>query len=149
MSIRRKRKLKPKPQKIEQIEQKFLKVSEKQEVRKLVEEIVNFLDDKKMQNIIVMNLEIVNPYFGIFIIASANSYLQLGMVAKEFQKKFFDYMPEKNSKTQDAQSGWLIFDFVDVIVHLFMPEQRSYYNLEKLWGDSEIIYTSDTKQFQW
>jgi len=119
------------------------------ETRKLAEDIVNFLEDKKMQDIRLINLEKVNPYFCFFIIASANSYLQLKTITRELHKNFGVYLDQKRAKSDDVESGWVIYDFIDIVVHLFIPEQRAYYNLEKLWGDANVIYTSETKQFQW
>jgi ribosome-associated protein len=39
----------------------------------------------------------------------------------------------------EPASGWLLVDFGDVIVHLFTPQQRAYYNLEELWGDAHVV----------
>lgn len=123
--------------------------SENQKTKKLAEEIVLFLENKKMQDIRLINLEKVNPYFCFFIIASANSYLQLKTIARELHKNFSQFLDQKRAKSDDVDSGWIIYDFIDIVVHLFMPEQRAYYNLEKLWGDAGVIYTSETKKFQW
>lgn len=125
------------------------KVSDDIQTRKFVEDIVAFLDNKKMQNIVVFNLEDINPYFGLFVLATATSILQLSAVSREFLKAFGEKLDEQNRKIAPPESGWVIFDFIDVVVHLFLPEQRNYYNLEKLWGDAPVIYTYETKLFRW
>jgi ribosome-associated protein len=127
----------------------YILPSQNPQTRKLAEDIIHLLEDKKMQDIKLLNLEKVNPYFCFFIIASANSSLQLKTIAREIHRYFGQYLDQKRAKSDDVDSGWIIYDFIDIVLHLFMPEQRTYYNLEKLWGDAEIIYTSETKKFQW
>lgn len=46
---------------------------------------------------------------------------------------------KKGRKEGQARDGWLIVDYGDVIVHLFSPDQRSYYNLEELWSEGKIL----------
>lgn len=123
--------------------------SENKKTRKLTEEIILFLEDKKIADILLLNLEKVNPYFCFFIIASANSSIQLRSVSRELFKKFSIFLDKNNNPLAEADSGWVIYDFIDIVVHLFLPETRKYYNLEKLWGDAPIIYSSETKTFQW
>jgi len=46
---------------------------------------------------------------------------------------------KKGKKQGDARDGWIIVDYGDVVVHLFSPDQRDYYNLEELWEDGKIL----------
>lgn len=123
--------------------------SQDEETKKLSENLVRFLEDKKLKDIKLINLEKVNPYFCFFIIATANSTLQLKTVSREIYKNFYQYIAQKKSISNDEESGWIILDFIDIVLHLFLEEQRIYYNLEKLWGDAQVIYSSDIKTFQW
>lgn len=123
--------------------------SQDEEIKKLSENLVRFLEDKKLKDIKLINLEKVNPYFCFFIIATANSTLQLKTVSREIYKNFYQYIAQKKSISNDEESGWIILDFIDIVLHLFLEEQRIYYNLEKLWGDAQVIYSSDIKTFQW
>ncbi|MFN3603083.1 MAG: ribosome silencing factor [Leptonema sp. (in: bacteria)] len=123
--------------------------SQQESIRKLAKELVLFLENKKMQEILLLNIEKVNPYFCFFILATANSSLQLKSIHKELYKNFFNLMDKKNNPLSETDSGWVVYDFIDIIVHIFLEETRSYYNLEKLWADAPIIYSSKTKQFQW
>ncbi len=127
----------------------YILPSQNPETRKLAEDIVKFLENKKMMDIRLINLEKVNPYFCFFIIASANSYLQLKTISREIVQQFGSQLNQKRAKTDNIESGWIIYDFIDIMVHLFIPELRAYYNLEKLWGDAEIIYSSEINTFQW
>ncbi len=118
-------------------------------IRNLIEELVQFLEEKKLADIRVMNLEEVNPYFCFFMIATAGSSLQLGTTAREISRRFGEHLTNKKVRPLDVESGWVIHDFVDVVLHLFLEEQRSYYNLEKLWGDAPVIYSAEEPRFQW
>lgn len=111
------------------------------EARKFAREIAAFLDEKKMKDIRLLYLEGINPYFRFFLIATAGSSLQLKTVVRELKKRFGDFLPTKTSgyRPEDLDSGWVIVDFVDVMVHIFQEEERAFYNLERLWGDAEKV----------
>jgi ribosome-associated protein len=102
-------------------------------------ELTASLQEKKAKDIVLLDLRKVNPYFDYFVIASAGSRMQLKSMARDMQKKFSS-LERKNSSisADDVESGWMVLDFIDVVVHLFLEEQRGYYNLERLWGDAKI-----------
>lgn len=131
------------------VEAEYRKPSSDPVIRKLVEDLVAFLDEKKLTDIKVMNLEDVNPYFCFFMIATAGSSLQLGTTAREISRRFGEHLTNKKIRPLDVESGWVIHDFVDVVLHVFVQEQRNYYNLEKLWGDAPVIYSAEAPRFQW
>ncbi|MBI38493.1 MAG: ribosome silencing factor [Leptospiraceae bacterium] len=112
------------------------------EAHELAMEIVEILEEKSAARILAINLEQVNPYFCIFVIASANSMVQLKTLGREVQKRLGHKLVARGLKADDIESGWVIQDFGDVILHLFMPDQRSFYNLERLWGDAPVVYRS-------
>lgn len=112
------------------------------EAHGLASEIVTVLEEKSAGRILCMNLEKVNPYFCIFVIATANSMVQLKTLAREIQKRLGHQLVARGIKAEEVESGWVIQDFGDVVLHLFLPEQRSFYNLERLWGDAPVIYQS-------
>jgi ribosome-associated protein len=114
---------------------------QKQESLDLSRSIYKILDDKKAKDIKILDLDKVNPYFCYFVIASTDSPVQLKAFARELRKNFGHLMARKGSNPQedDVASGWVVLDFFDVIVHLFLKEERSYYNLERLWGDAPSV----------
>lgn len=118
-------------------------------IRTLLQDLVRFLDDKKLTDLRVINLEEVNPYFCFFVIVTANSQPQLQSVARDVAKQFGQHLTNKKVRPLDFESGWVIQDFVDIVLHLFLKEQREYYNLEKLWGDAPTIYSSAEPRFRW
>lgn len=110
------------------------------ERRKFVDEVITFFDEKKAEELLAIDLERVNPYFSIFVIATVGSSVQLKSIVREFMRRFSAVIPNGVTlRPEDYDSGWVVLDLIDVIVHVFLPEQRKYYNLERLWGDGELI----------
>lgn len=111
---------------------------------KLARDVFEFLEEKKASDVVLMDLEQVNPYFSIFLIATANSQVQLKSLVRDISKNFHEALPTKTGgmRPDDVASGWVIIDFIDVVVHLFISEQRKFYNLERLWGDGRIVQRS-------
>jgi ribosome-associated protein len=74
-----------------------------------------------------------------FVIASGSSTRMLqslsSTLARDIKSKF-----HKTSLPQgNPDSGWIVLDYGDVVVHLFSPEQRSYYDLEELWSEGNVV----------
>ena len=107
----------------------------------LAREIFALLEEKKARDLVLMDLEKVNPYFSIFLIATASSQVQLKSLVRDIHRQFHAALPSNSGgiRPDDVASGWVIVDFIDVVVHLFIAEQREFYKLERLWGDGNII----------
>lgn len=105
----------------------------------LIKEICAFLDEKKAEDIQVMDLNSINSYFNYFIVATANSTMHLRSLVRQIQKNFSGNMPGKFSgfRSDDVETGWVVIDFIDPVVHIFVEEQRKFYDLERLWGDAK------------
>jgi ribosome-associated protein len=74
-----------------------------------------------------------------FVIATAQSPLQFSALAEYLEK---DLKPEGHDlrhREGSPDSGWMLLDFGDIIVHIFSPDQRSYYRLEELWGRTSPV----------
>lgn len=100
----------------------------------LIRDCKSLLEEKKADNVVALDLMDVNSYLDYFVIATANSRLHSRSLAAELQnflrgKLVLRYMPE-------IDTGWIVLDYNEVIFHLFLQEEREYYNLEKLWADA-------------
>lgn len=104
-----------------------------------------FADDKKAENIRILDLRGLSPVSDYFVICSALSNPQLRAVRDNIE----DEMKEKhgvrpNYKDGDYESQWIIIDYGNVMVHIFTPEKREFYMLEDLWGDApEVALTAE------
>ena len=112
------------------------------ELQKTAIVICDFLEQKKALNVLLFDLHQSNPYFHYFLIASANSTPHLDALLNDLQKNFSKELGHTMSSklNSDSQSGWVILDMIDIVIHLFLEEQRHFYNLERLWGDAKVIY---------
>lgn len=96
------------------------------------------LDEKKGVDIIIMDLRGVNSYLDYFLITTGNSRIHCRALARELEKFIHSREMQQRNKP-DYESGWIILDFNELIVHIFTQEMREYYQLEKLWGDATRI----------
>ena len=99
------------------------------------------LDEKKALNPLCMDLRQVSNYFDFFLIATGNSKTHCTALAKDMIK-FLHEKGLKEYNKPDINSEWIVLDFGSLIVHIFTEEMRAYYQLEKLWGDAEIIHNA-------
>ena len=104
--------------------------------------VIQALDDKKADQITVLDLEEKSTVARYFVIASANSSTHLmalrNTLLDHWRKKFSRHLPSEARN----DSGWQVVDIGDIIVHLFVPEERERYNLEGLWGDAKLLKMS-------
>lgn len=93
------------------------------------------LSEKKGEDIILLDLKEVNSYLDYFLIATGNSLLHCRALAKEVQRFMHETgLPERTRPKLD--SGWIVLDYNEIVVHVFTRELRDYYQLEYLWADS-------------
>jgi ribosome-associated protein len=96
------------------------------------------LEDKKGSDIVIMDLRGVNSYLDYFLITTGNSRVHCRALARELER-FIDTQNLLQRNKPDYESGWIILDFNELIVHIFTQEMREYYQLERLWGDARKI----------
>ena len=99
--------------------------------------VLNTLDINKAQDIISINLKDKSSMADYMIIASGTSSRHIQSLSEQVLEKFKDN-GIKDSKIEGKESSeWKLVDGIDVIVHIFHPEKRKFYELEKIW--SELI----------
>tara|TARA_B100001123_G_C14549347_1_gene725553 strand:+ start:50 stop:406 length:357 start_codon:yes stop_codon:yes gene_type:complete len=110
---------------------------EKKEIYQLKEEIENILSDNKADEIISIDLKDKTSIADFMIIASGNSSRHIQALSEklidELKKKGIDKCRLEGRDSSD----WKLIDATDIIVHIFHPEKRKFYELEKMW--SELI----------
>ena len=108
----------------------------------LADLVVRGMQDKKASDIVVLNLkELKNAVADYFIICSANSDTQIDAVARSVEEEIEKVTGESPWQTEGRTNReWVLLDYVDVVVHIFLRDRRKFYALEELWGDADISY---------
>jgi ribosome-associated protein len=97
------------------------------------------LEEKKGENIVLMDIQGVASFADYFVICSGTSDRMLDSLAKATLEKVRELHKVHGRVEGEAGDGWMLVDFGDVIVHLFSPEQRDYYGLEELWNKGKLL----------
>ena len=105
----------------------------------LAHTIVAALEDKKAENIILMDLEKIATFTGYFVICSGTSDRMLDALADGVVDKIRETYGIKAKPQGQSSSGWVLVDFGSVIVHCFAPETREFYKLEELWREGKVL----------
>ncbi len=109
---------------------------------KLINSIIKGLEEKKGFDIKSMDLtHIPNAVTGMFIICSGSSTTQVDSLADSVVEEAYKAAKEKPWHIEGLENKeWILVDFVDVVVHIFLPEVREFYGLEELWADAKVKY---------
>ena len=109
-----------------------------------VQRAVNAIEDLKGRSVVVLDLRGVNDATDFFVLASGTSEAHVRGIAESVMEK----LGRSGLHTHHAEGlgggRWVLLDFVDFVVHLFHPETRAFYQLERLWSDAPELRISST-----
>lgn len=105
----------------------------------LVCAVVQALDAKRAVNVEVLHTTDVTTLADYFVMATAASTTQLRTLSDVTEEAAEKLGETPYSIEGERESGWRVLDFSSVIVHLFLPEQREFYSLERLWRDADEV----------
>jgi ribosome-associated protein len=110
------------------------------EALSLARRIVELAADKLASEIVLLDIRGVSLIADYFVICSAGSERQTTAILKDLSDKLIEEFGRKPLHTEGkGDSGWVLLDYGDVIVHVFSPAQRTFYNLEQLWSTATPI----------
>ena len=101
----------------------------------LEEKIVQFLSENKAQDVVLIDLSGKTDFARAMVVASGTSGRFLSSLAQKTKDFLKEYGVSEITIEGEGLCDWVLIDTGDVIVHLFRPEVRSLYNLEKMWAD--------------
>lgn len=106
--------------------------------------VVNAMENRKAINIKVLKIDKLTAVADYFVICNGTSVTQIKAIADEVEFKLEQEGVVVSHREGYNSGNWILLDYDSVVVHVFHPTARDYYNLEKLWADAEEI---DTAQF--
>ncbi|MFZ1678637.1 MAG: ribosome silencing factor [Saprospiraceae bacterium] len=111
----------------------------------LTDLIIDCITDIKGKKIILLNLKAIDDApADYFIVCEGDSTTQVRAISQNIERRLraeLHLSPAHVEGTQHAK--WVCMDYFDIVVHIFHPETRHYYDLEQLWSDAEMIHYQD------
>jgi ribosome-associated protein len=105
---------------------------------KLAQLVATAADDRKAADIVLLNVSEISYLADYFVIATGFSNVQVKAIARSIEDKVAEALHRLPSRTEGKTEGrWVLLDYGDVIVHIFTPQEREFYNLEAFWGHAE------------
>jgi len=108
--------------------------------------IIEAIQEKKGKEIVTIDLsQVENSICDCFIICHGDSYTQVDAITESIEKKLKEDLDLRAHHTEGQRnSQWVLMDFFDILVHVFQKEFRTFYNLEELWADGDVVKLEDT-----
>lgn len=115
------------------------------ETEQLTKKIVDAIQDKKGRGIVVADLsDIAEAVCSCFVICEGGTPRQVEAIAESVGEHLRVDAGEKPVACVGLRAcQWVAIDYVDVMVHIFLPDERAYYNLENLWADAGLTHLPD------
>lgn len=106
----------------------------------LLESIIKGIEEGKGEEIVVMDLRKVQASVcDYFVVCHGNSTTQTAAIAKKVAEQTQKDLKEHPWKGEGySNANWILLDYVDIVVHIFYKETRTFYDIEELWADAEV-----------
>jgi len=104
--------------------------------QQMAEELVKALEEKQAKDIRMFDVRGKSSVTDFYVVASGNSAPHLKALLSEADSHMKDLKVKRFRSSGESESGWMVIDFIDVVLHVFSPEARLYYAIEKLWDGS-------------
>jgi ribosome-associated protein len=109
------------------------------EANELVHTVVDVIANKKATNILTLDMRDITLLADYYVLCDGTSPRQIRAISDELLEKLKGAGPKLAMVEGTPESGWMLVDFGSVIVHIFSPAQRAYYQLEELWQEAPIV----------
>ena len=110
------------------------------EAKKIAFRISTVAKSKKAQGLIVLDMRSISTFCDYFVILSGTSLRQVNAIAQAIQEDLDKYKIKSLSRVSpNDESGWVVLDYLSVVVHIFYKPMREFYSLERLWSDAKRV----------
>lgn len=100
---------------------------------------MNTLEEKKGEDILLLDIQGLAPFADYFVICSGTSDRMLSALADATVDQVKRQYQVRARIEGEPREGWVLVDFGDIILHLFSPDRRDYYRLEDLWSEGKVL----------
>lgn len=107
--------------------------------KELVKTAVAAIEEKKGEDIKVIDISGVSVIADYFILASGNNQRQTQAIADELEERLGRQSVFMKQKEGYSNGNWILLDYQDVVIHIFNSEDRRFYNLERIWTDGKTV----------
>lgn len=111
-------------------------LSEDEQAYRLAIGVANAVQAQKGDEVVVLDLRESTEVTDYFVLATARNRVHLAALADHLEDDFGRQIQHREGR---GQASWVLLDMGSVVVHLFLAETRSFYDLERLWGDAEHV----------
>jgi ribosome-associated protein len=116
------------------------RASAKGQDRKILEQILEGLSDIKAENPVVLDLRKLTSLADYFIVAHGSNERQVQAMAREVERRLVEAFERKPLHVEGATAGqWVLMDYGDFILHLFLAAKRTHYDIEGIWADAPRV----------
>ncbi|HEX2172118.1 MAG TPA: ribosome silencing factor [Dehalococcoidia bacterium] len=98
-------------------------------------------EEHQATGIILLDIRELTPFADFFVICNGTSERQIRAIGDAVEEALRPHVDKPPRREGTAGSGWYLLDYGDVIVHIFSPEQRDFYRLERLWERGKTLLT--------
>lgn len=106
------------------------------EIKEIAMKIAAAASDKKAKDILLLNMTGLSPVTDYYVICSAGNCNLVKAIADNIEDKLGEQGVFPHHKEGYSDERWILMDYGDVVAHVFLEEERDFYNLEQLWADA-------------
>lgn len=110
-----------------------------EESKVIAKTIINCLENKKAENIQIIDISEVSSLGDFFIIANGNNRSQIQALSDHVEETLGKQGVSPKQIEGYTKADWILLDYRDVIIHIFDKDARDYYDIERIWRDGNII----------
>jgi ribosome-associated protein len=107
--------------------------------------VLESVQEKKAEDVVILDMRKLTSFTDFFLICTGESEPQIKAISKNVQEKLAELGWKPGHLEGRSDTGWVLLDYSDFVVHIFSPEKRGYYELERLWADAPRMTATHQK----
>jgi ribosome-associated protein len=100
---------------------------------------IDAIESKKGSDIVLLDMQKISAFTDYFLLCNGDSARQIKAIAEGVQAALDQHGKKRIGIEGSAETGWILLDYADLLIHVFAPTQRAYYDLEGLWHDAQTV----------